>query len=206
MSAPSLSPFELATYQPNMFDIEPAVYVQATASKAENSRYKALPPGPPRAPNLLSVESGFAGLGAWVLTQIQSFKAAIFPRVSVTKTIAQASREYAFACEDSLRALEGAFGSKSPKVIYEQLAQFCECRRRIADLYASVESANNWSSERYFETLKRMIGKEELQQLTACRKGLGISLSKAGLSAEKQLKLTYMCTVIDNLIAFGGSK
>jgi hypothetical protein len=200
MSAPSLSPFELATYQPNMFDIEPAVYVQATASKAENSRYKALPPGPPRAPNLLSVESGFAGLGAWVLTQIQSFKAAIFPRAAVVKTIAQAS-------EDSLRALEGAFGSKSPKVIYEQLAQFCECRRRIADLYASVQSANNWSSEGYFETLKRMIGKEELQQLTACRKGLGISLGKArGLSAEKQLKLTYMCTEIDNLIAFGGSK
>jgi hypothetical protein len=116
------------------------------------------------------------------------------------------NKEYGHACEDSLRALECVFRSKEATGIFEQLAYFYECRRRIANLDPAVEFLNDSSTVTYFESMRRLIGKPGLEKLSACKKSLERGARNSDLPNEQRLRLYYMWTVVGNLIEFGKSE
>ena len=220
----SFHAIEYAAYQPYMFNDPPGAYANRVESAAKAERYQSLPPASPRVSLAPPFASGVIRLVERILNAIQSFAANIFPRTSSADIQAQqvrgthgpahldnsekseSNKQYGKACEDSLRALENVFTSIDTAVIFDQLADFCECRRRIANLNPVVESVNDASTTTYFSNLKRLIGEPELERLSACKKSLERGSRNSDLPNEQQLKLHYMWTVVDNLIEFGKSE
>jgi hypothetical protein len=215
---------EYAAYQPYMFNNQPDVYANRVESEAKTVRYQSLPPASPRVSLIQPFASGVARLADRFLTAIQRIGAHIFPRASSSDIPVQprraipgpmrldnpaksvSNKEYRQACEDSLRTLEGVFRSTEAKEIFEQLAHFCEYRRRIANLDPAVEGLSDASTVAYCSNLKGLIGEPELKRLSACKKSLELGAGKRNLSNEQQLKLHYMSTVVGNLIEFANSK
>ena len=215
---------EYAAYQPYMFNNQPDAYANRVESEAKPERYQSLPPASPRVSLIQPFASGVARLVERILTAIQRVGAHIFPRASSAAIPAQTRREthsstrldnseksasnkeYGQACEDSLRALEGVFRSTEPKGIFDQLAQFCECRRRIANLDPAVESSNDPTTEIYFASLKRLIVKSGLERLSSYKEKLERGSGNRDLPDAQQLRFHYMWTVVANLIEFGESR
>ena len=108
---------------------------------------------------------------------------------------AESNKAYWQACEDSLRALEAVFREKEPQQIFEQVANFCECQRVMADL-------KDASAASYLASLKSLIGESGLAKLSACQRLLHRWAGNRNLSPERQSRLHYMCKVVTNLIDF----